>query len=89
MAVVADALGFGSAAVDTASSVGGIGPVTSTGEMVATSVAAGILLGGFVGGVVAKVVRWDRGRREDAVVDAGYVGGVGMAVAVAIETIVR
>ncbi|HYI98364.1 MAG TPA: hypothetical protein VEX36_01615 [Thermoleophilaceae bacterium] len=89
MAVVPDALTLGSAVADAALIVGGIGPVTSAGEMVATSVGAGILLGGFVAGVSGTLRRWTRRRRDEAVVRLGYFGGIWMAFAVVGETILR
>ena len=67
----------------------GFGPVTSTGEMVATSVGAGILLGGFVAAVVGIVRRRDVRDMESVVTNAGSFGGVMMAVAVTAEVIFR
>lgn len=87
MAVVPDALTLGSPVADAAFLVGGIGPVTSAGEMLATSIGAGILLGGFAGGTFGTFRRWTRLRRDEAAVRLGYFGGIGMAFAVAGEAI--
>lgn len=89
MAAVPDVLTLSSAAAEAAFLVGGVGPVTSAGEMVATSVGAGILLGGFVGGVSGTLRCWTRRRRDEAVVRLGYFGGIWMALAVVGETVLR
>ena len=89
MAAVTDALTSSSAAADAAFLVGGIGPVTSAGEVLATSIGAGILLGGFAGGGFGTLLRWTRRRRDEAAVRLGYFGGIGMALAVAGEAATR
>ena len=89
MAVASDLPAISSAVVDTAAWVAGIGPVTSTGEVVATSIGAGILLGGFAGGTFGMLRRWTRRRRDEAALRVGYFGGIGMAVAVVGEALTR
>jgi hypothetical protein len=89
MAAVRDAPTFSAAAVDAAAWVGGVGPVTSAGEMLATSIGAGILLGGFAGGVHGTVRRWSAHRRDNVAMHMGYLGGLIMAVAATVETILR
>jgi hypothetical protein len=89
MAAVPDAIAFMSAAADAVFRIGGIGPVTSAGEMIATSVGAGVLLGGFAGGVSGTVRCWNAHQRDNAVVHMGYCGGLMMAVAAGVEAIVR
>jgi uncharacterized membrane protein YiaA len=54
----------------------GIGPVTSGVEALATSIAAGILLGGFVTGLVGLLFSWEQGRSDRRVARGGYFGGL-------------
>jgi hypothetical protein len=89
MPVVPDAITSDCAAADAAFLMGGIGPVTSAGEILATSIGAGILLGGFAGGVLGTALRWDAIRRDTCAMHMGYFGGLTMAIAVVIEAIVR
>jgi len=65
----------------------GTGPVTSLGENAATSVGAGILLGGFAAGFVGLILGVESRRRDLAVVNSGYIGGLIMAVALLLEAI--
>lgn len=65
----------------------GFGPVTSTAEALATSVGAGVLLGGFGAGVLGVILGWERRHREECAVNVGYGAGLFMAVAAAIEGI--
>jgi hypothetical protein len=53
-----------------------IGTASAAIEAAATTVGAGVLLGGFVAGTVQRLL-YDDGRREDdgKVVDVGYGGG--------------
>lgn len=67
----------------------GLGPVTTTGEVFAGSIGAGVLLGGFLAGVVGLLCQWDRRRRDDVVFAAGAFGGVAMVMAAAIEAAAR
>ena len=53
--------------------VAGIGPGSSAVEIAATSVGAGILLGGFVAGTVALL--WRGGPEAGHIATAGYLGG--------------
>lgn len=54
-----------------------VGAASSVLEGAATSVGAGILLGGFVAGTVQRLTGMcgGAGREDDGVVDAGYGGG--------------
>jgi hypothetical protein len=74
--------------MDTRALVAGLGPVTSTGELVAASAGAGIVLGGLAAGVVGMALGWDHGLRERTVVNCGYQGGVLMVVAMLAEAII-
>jgi hypothetical protein len=65
------------------------GPVTSLGEWAATSVAAGMLLGGFVAGAFATAAGWDPYRRDGFAVSSGYLGGLAMAIALLGEATMR
>jgi hypothetical protein len=66
-------LGETFAALLTAVPIAGIGPWSFRIEAVATSVGAGILLGGFVAGLLALLGIGPWGR--NGITDAGYIGG--------------
>lgn len=57
-----------------------VGPVTSLGEAAATSIAAGMLLGGFMAGIYGTAAGWESRWRDDLAVGGGYVGGLVTAV---------
>ncbi len=57
-------------------------------EGTTTAVSAGILLGGFVVGLLGLVLGWARPRLEAQALKSGYIGGIaGMAAVVADITI--
>lgn len=58
-------------------SVGALGTVSAVVEAIATTVGAGMLLGGFVAGAFALLSR--SGPAQGGVADASYVGGLGAA----------
>jgi hypothetical protein len=63
------------------------GPVTSFGQSLAMVVGAGVLLGGFLAGVLTKILGWSRPRREEAIANSGYIGGLVMIATLALEMI--
>lgn len=66
-----------------------IGPLTSSGEVVATAVGAGILLGSFLFGTIAFLRGASRRALERRVLPDGYVGGVVGVCAVVIDLVLR
>jgi len=66
--------------------IAGVGPVTSGVEAIATSIAAGILLGGFVTGLVGLLLSWEQGRSDRQVARGGYCGGLIVALVGLAET---
>lgn len=56
-----------------------IGPLTTAMESAAAAVAAGMLLGGFLTGLVGIARGWPRRRFDSRVVEFGYLGGAGGA----------
>jgi hypothetical protein len=56
--------------------LGQVGFFTAATELLATAVAAGILLGGFLAGSVGIFAGWPRSRRDERVVLFGYAGGM-------------
>ena len=66
-----------------------IGFTTSILESVATSIGAGIVLGGFIGGAFGVVLGWSRQSLEERALRDGYIGGIGGAVTLAIDLITR
>lgn len=69
--------------------IAGVGPVTSAVETVATSVGAGILLGGFGAGALGLVLGWGRRDSDEVALAVGYLAGLAMAVAAAAEVMIR
>lgn len=65
-----------------------IGPGTSMLEAVATAVAAGIVLGGFVAGSVL-LIAGRRDERELTVADMGYCGGLFAMLVIGIDFLNR
>lgn len=63
------------------------GPATELIEATATSIGAGMLLGGFVAGLVALVFGAEPARREEALLIWSSLAGLGTAVIVLTETI--
>jgi hypothetical protein len=59
-----------------------VGPGTSAVESIATSIGAGVLLGGFVVGALGTLLGWNPERRDSMAVGAGYLGGT-LVIAVA------
>lgn len=57
-----------------------IGPLTSLMESTAAAVGAGMLLGGFLTGLVGLIRAWPRRQFDARVLWYGYAGGVGAAV---------
>jgi hypothetical protein len=53
-----------------------IGFATTVLESVATSVGAGMLLGGFVMGAVGVALGWDHKDLEERALRDGYIGGI-------------
>jgi hypothetical protein len=54
-----------------------IGPFTSIMESAAAAVAAGMLLGGFLTGLVGLMRGFSRQRFDWLVMQSGYIGGAG------------
>ena len=54
-----------------------IGPLTNLMEATAAAVAAGMLLGGFLTGVIGVAKAWPRRQLDHLVLRFGYLGGVG------------
>lgn len=54
--------------------IAAVGPITSGVEAAATSIGAGILLGGFVTGLVGLLLSWEQGRSDRRVARGGYLG---------------
>lgn len=65
------------------------GPITAAVESAATSVGAGMLLGGFLGGVVALLFRWEPPRRDEFVFVATATVGVVAGAVMLLETVLR
>jgi hypothetical protein len=66
-----------------------IGPVTSIFEALATAVAAGVLLGGVLTGIVGMTVGWSRDALAKRSLTDGYAGGLLGVAAVAADLLVR
>jgi hypothetical protein len=66
--------------------LGQIGPITAVLEGLATTVGAGMLLGGFVAGVVGVVAGWPRPILDAHVLFSSYAGGVGGMLLVLADT---
>ena len=69
-------------AIDPTSSVAYLaaaGPITASIEAAVASVGAGMLLGGFVAGLMGSILGWSRSVREEMMVTTS--SGVGLAVA--------
>jgi hypothetical protein len=64
-----------------------VGPLTATFEAFAAAIGAGIVLGGFVGGVSGLVAKWGVQEFERKTLHAGYLGGVAGALAVLADLI--
>jgi hypothetical protein len=62
---------------------------TAVAEVLATSVGAGVVLGGFLAGVFGTVLGWKTAEREQAAVAIGSLMGLAMAVLLTVETIIR
>jgi hypothetical protein len=65
-----------------------IGPLTSAGEVAATAIGAGILLGSFVFGTVAFLRGASRMALERRVLSDGYFGGLAALCAMVIDFMV-
>jgi hypothetical protein len=62
-----------------------IGPLTEIAESLATAVGSGMLLGAFGVGAVGVVAGWPREVLEGDAPIAGYIGGIGAIVVIAID----
>jgi hypothetical protein len=69
--------------------VAATGPVTAFVEAAAASVGAGMVLGGFLAGLLGLASRRGVRDREQATLDMASFGGLAMAVGLIIEAIVR
>jgi hypothetical protein len=65
------------------------GPVTSGVQAAATAIGAGILLGGFVTGLVGLLLSWEQRRSDRRVVRGGYLGGLIVAIVAIFEAGLR
>jgi hypothetical protein len=65
-----------------------IGPLTSAGEVAATAIGAGILLGSFALGTVALLRGASRQALERRVLSDGYFGGLAAVCAMLIDLMV-
>lgn len=63
--------------------------MTAFGEAAATSVGAGMVLGGFLAGLLGLVSGWDTPARERVAIGMGALGGLLMALGLAAETLIR
>lgn len=69
--------------------VAATGPVTTFVEAVAASVGAGMLLGGFLAGLIGLASDWDARDRERVLVGLSSLGGLMMTLGLLVETTVR
>lgn len=53
----------------------GVGPLTSSLEAGATTIAAGVVVGGFLASVIGMVAGWSAAKDRAAAVRAGHMGG--------------
>lgn len=65
------------------------GAATELIEATATSIGAGMLLGGFLAGVVSTILRFEPSERERYVVAWGSFAGVAVVVVATVEAITR
>lgn len=65
------------------------GPATELIEATATSIGAGMLLGGFVAGLFALISGADPTRRDKSLVAWSSLAGLGTATVFVMETILR
>lgn len=56
--------------------VASVGPTTAAWEALASLIGAGMVVGGFVGGLVSLLVARPRSSSERAAIHGGYAGGV-------------
>jgi hypothetical protein len=52
-----------------------VGPLTSAIETSATSIAAGVVIGGFLEGMLSMLLGWDPANDNRRVVRSGHYGG--------------
>ena len=62
------------------------GPATELIEATATSIGAGMLLGGFAAGLVAFVIGAEPAQREEALLARSSLAGLGTAAIVVVES---
>lgn len=65
------------------------GPVTAFVEAAAASVGAGMLLGGFLAGLIGLASDWDARDRERMLIGLSSLGGLAMILALLVETTIR
>lgn len=65
------------------------GPITASIEAAAASVGAGMVLGGFVAGLLGSAFDWRGSVRDRAMVIASSVAGMVVTILLAVEAIIR
>jgi hypothetical protein len=66
-----------------------IGPLTELMQSVAAGVGAGMLLGGFLTGLVGLVRSWSRPRLDRGVLEFSYGGGGAAAILMIVDSTLR
>lgn len=64
------------------------GPITASIEAAAASVGAGMVLGGFVAGLLGSVFGWKGSARDEAIAITGSFAGLVVAVLLVVEVII-
>jgi hypothetical protein len=63
------------------------GPITASVEAAAASVGAGMVLGGFVAGLMGSIFGWRRSVREEVMITASSAVGLAVAILLIAEAI--
>jgi len=61
------------------------GPITASVEAAAASVGAGMVLGGFVAGLMGSIFGWKRSVREEVMITASSAAGLVVAILLTVE----
>jgi len=65
-----------------------VGPLTSAFETTATSIAAGIVIGGFLEGMLSMLLGWDPVNDNRRVVRSGHYGGACSLSAIVLDLLI-